>query len=489
MKLISILLLAISSLQAATQVVALPSKSPLVTFRFVFRTGSAYDPAGKDGVAALTAKMLSGGGTKSKTYKQIVDEMYPMAASVSSQADKEMVTFGGVTHVDNLEAYYQLFREMLLEPGWRQDDFTRLRDDQLNVLRVNLRGNNDEELGKEVLYNDIYRGHPYGHYNAGAVSALEKMTVADLQSFYKANFTRANLIIGIAGGYPDGFVKRVEKDFEKLEKGSEAPVKLSSPHPIDGLRMTMVEKQTRSVAYSLGFPIPVKRGDPDYAALLVAQSYLGQHRSSGGLLYNHMREERGLNYGDYAYIEYFPAGMFRFEPSPNLARQQQIFQIWIRPVETPTAHFALRLAMFEFERFVKDGLDQESFDRTKSFLSKYVNLLMKTKSAQLGYKIDSLVYGIPDYDQYVKSSLAKLTRDDVNRAIRKYLQPRNMEIVVVAQNCAGLKDKFLSGAASPMAYNSPKPEKIIAEDKVIEKLDLGLKAENIQIVPVEKVFE
>jgi zinc protease len=181
--------------------------------------------------------------------------------------------------------------------------------------------------------------------------------------------------------------------------------------------------------------------------------------------------------------------MFRFEPSPNLARQQQIFQIWIRPVETPTAHFALRLAMFEFERFVKDGLDQESFDRTKSFLSKYVNLLMKTKSAQLGYKIDSLVYSIPDYDQYVKSSLAKLTRDDVNRAIRKYLQPRNMEIVVVAQNCAGLKDKFLSGAASPMAYNSPKPEKIMAEDKVIENLDLGLKAENIQIVPVEKVFE
>src|SRR3981189_1842144 len=104
MKLISILLLAIGSLQAATQVVALPSKSPLVTFRIVFRTGSAYDPAGKEGVAALTAKMLSGGGSKSKTYKQIVDAMYPMASSVSSQVDKEMVTFGGVTHIDNLEA-------------------------------------------------------------------------------------------------------------------------------------------------------------------------------------------------------------------------------------------------------------------------------------------------------------------------------------------------------------------------------------------------
>ena len=52
-----------------------------------------------------------------------------------------------------------------------------------------------------------------------------------------------------------------------------------------------------------------------------------------------MRESRGLNYGDYAYIEYFPRGMNRFEPEPNLARHQQIFQIWIRPVEPPNAVF------------------------------------------------------------------------------------------------------------------------------------------------------
>ena len=68
----------------------------------------------------------------------------------------------------------------------------------------------------------------------------------------------------------------------------------------------MVEKDTRSVAYSMGFPIDVKRGHPDYPALLVAQAYFGQHRTSGGRLYKRMREIRGLNYGDYAYIEYFP---------------------------------------------------------------------------------------------------------------------------------------------------------------------------------------
>ena len=49
-------------------------------------------------------------------------------------------------------------RDMILHPGWRPDDFTRLRDDSLNALKISLRGNNDEELGKEVLYAGSSRG-------------------------------------------------------------------------------------------------------------------------------------------------------------------------------------------------------------------------------------------------------------------------------------------------------------------------------------------
>ena len=128
------------------------------------------------------------------------------------------------------------------------------------------------------------------------------------------------------------------------------------------------------------------RASPDYAALLLASSYLGQHRSSNGRLYDRMREKRGLNYGDYAYIEYFPRGMFQFEPSPNLARHHQIFQIWIRPVEPPTAKFALRLALFELDKLNREGITEEAFERTRDFLSKYVNVLTRTKTRGTGLR-------------------------------------------------------------------------------------------------------
>jgi zinc protease len=488
MKTIAAALLISASLFAKSEVVALPGKSPIVSFRLVFRTGAASDPAGKPGTAWLTASLLSKGGTREFTYKQMVDAMFPLAASISAQVDKEMITISGETHVDNLDAYYKLLRAAILDPGWREEDLKRLRDDTVNYLRVSLRGNNDEELAKEVLYNEIYSGHPYGYHNAGTVSSIQKLTMDDLKKFYRENFTQANLIIGVAGGYPQGFVERVRKDFEKLPEGPATKLKLPTPKPLAETQVTMIEKQTRSVAYSIGFPIDVKRGHPDYPALLLAQSYLGQHRS-GGRLYERLRQARGLNYGDYAYIEYFPRGMFQFEPDPNLVRQQQIFQIWIRPVEPPTAHFALRLAMFELNRFVMEGLTQSNFEESRNYLSKSVNLLTKTKDAELGYAIDSLAYGIPDYNSYLKTALAKLTRDDVNQAIRRHIRSDRVSIAIVANGCEALKAKLLGETPSPMIYNSAKPEEILKEDKLVELLKLGYKPGNFKIIPVEKIFE
>jgi zinc protease len=485
-----ILLLMTAAAWAQPRVVTLPGKSPLVTLRFVFTTGAASDPANEPGVAHLTAEMLGDGGTKDLTYKQIVDAMYPMATSVRVYSDKEMTTFVGETHRDNLDKFYGLMRDMILHPGWRADDFTRIRDESVNALRVSLRGNNDEELGKEELYDVIYNGRPYGHEDLGTAAWLQKASIGDLQSFYNKHYTQANLIIGIAGGYPADFASRVKRDFGALPAGTADRFdEMAQPAAPGRNHITLIEKDTRSVAWSLGYPIDVTRRDPDYVALLVMQSWLGQHRESVGRLYNRMREIRGLNYGDYAYIEYFPRGMFRMEPEANLARHQEIFQIWIRPVEPPNAVFALRLAMFELDKLVKDGIPEAEFEKTRSFLSKYINILTKTKSAELGYAIDSAYYGIPNYNEYVKAGLAKLTAADVNAAIRRHLRADRIEIVGVAKDADTIRSALTDGEASPMHYNATKPQEVLDEDKIVERFPIGVSKEDVTVVPVSTVFE
>jgi zinc protease len=488
MKLIPAFLLLAAAATAQIRVVQLPGKSPLVTFRFVFTTGPASDPADKPGLSALTAMMIAEGGTKDLTYKQISDAMFPMASSFNVQIDKEMTAFTGETHVDNLAEYYKLVRARLLEPGWREDDFTRVKDDAINAIKVGLR-NNDEELAKEVLYADIYQGGTYGHYNYGTVSSLEKLTLDDLKQFYRMHYSQSNLFLGVAGGFSPSFLEGMKKDFKRLPQGAGFHPRNKAPANIDGNRAIIVDKDTRSVAISIGFPILTTRSTVDYPAMLLAASYLGQHRMSGGVLYDQMRERRGLNYGDYAYIEYFPRAMYAMEPPQNVARLQQIFQLWIRPVEPPTAKFALRMALYQLDKLIKEGIPQEDFERTRDFLTKYVNVLTRTKSAELGYAIDSIWYGMPNYVQAVKTAMAKLTRDDVNRTIRARLRSNRLVIVAVSKDGEALRQQLASDDPSPMTYNSPKPEAITAVDKVVEKWPLNLREADIKVVPAAGVFQ
>jgi zinc protease len=485
------LLLSATLASAAAKIpsVLLPGTSSLVTFRILFTTGSAFDPPGKEGLASLTASMLSQAGTRTMTYDQVVQALYPMASSVNVQVDKEMTVFSGTTHVENLDKYYGLLKDMILDPGFRSEDFTRVRDDAINYLKVNLREGNDEELGKEHLYNTIYAGHPYGHHNAGTIGSLEKLTLDDVRSFYRTHYTPANLVIGLAGGYPKDFPEKVEADFGKLPEGQADKKRFDAPKLAPGTQIQIITRDTRSTAISLGFPIEVNRSAKDWAALALVASYFGQHRSSNSYLYQRLREARGLNYGDYAYVEYFPRGMFLMTPDSNLARQQQIFQIWIRPVEAENGVFALRAALYEYDKLVRDGISQEAFEATREFLTKFANVLTQTQSARLGYALDSRYYGIPDYASFMKAQLAKLTLADVNAAIRRYLKTDRMRIVVVTKNGEAFRDAIVKNTPSPITYNSPKPQEILDEDKIIQAYKVNVKPQDVVLIPVGRVFE
>jgi zinc protease len=378
---------------------------------------------------------------------------------------------------------------MLLHPGFREDDFKRIRDNTLNFIKTSLRERDDEELGKEHLYNVIYDGSPYAHHNRGTVSAIEKLTLDDIRQFYRANYTRGNVTVGMAGGYPEAFPQAVLTDLSALSDATFSPKRFDTPKLDTGRRIELVKRETDATAISFGFPIGVKRGDKDWPALLVAASYLGQHRSSNGRLFNRLREERGLNYGDYAYIEHFPQGGGSLTPPPNIARSQQIFQIWIRPVEPQNGLFALRAALFEYEKLLRDGLSRQAFENTRSFLSKYSGVLTQTQSLLLGYALDSRFYGIGDYNQYLREQLQRLSVEDVNRAIRTHLRTDSMRIVIVTKDAAGLRDSILSGAASPMTYNSPKPKEILEEDKIIQSFKIDVKPADVVVRPVEQLFQ
>ena len=111
-----------------------------------------------------------------------------------------------------------------------------------------------------------------------------------------------------------------------------------------------------------------------------------------------------MNYGDYAYIEAFPRGMYQFFPDPNLGRRAQLFELWLRPLRPEQAVFGLKLALFELRKMVEIGIPTEEFEATREYLAKNVFVLTKTQDQQLGYALDSDWYGIPEYTGYIRTT-------------------------------------------------------------------------------------
>jgi zinc protease len=470
--------------------VFLPSPgNPLVAIRVYFQLGSVDDPKGKEGLAVLTGDMVGQGGTKARTYAEVLDALYPLAANIHVTGDKESLVFSGMVHRDNVEKFADLLADQVLTPRFAADDFTRNKQDALDFITKTLRGNADEDLGKQAMATVLYEGHPYGRPSQGTVEGLGAVTLEEVKAFYASHFARDRLIVGVAGGYPAGFAEAFAKRFEALPAKSPPMPRLAPPPAYKDNQVLIVEKDARADAISIGHPIDVTRKDADFYPLTVARSYLGEHRTFNGILMNHLRGDRGLNYGDYAYIENFIQEGWSTFPLANIPRRQQHFEIWLRPVPPQNALFALRAALYETDKLIREGIPEAGFEATRAFLANYSNLWAQDVSRRLGYAIDAVVTG-KDLVKELQARLPKMKKAEVDKAIKKHLSLEGLSIAIVSDKGQAVADKLVSGAPTPITYDTKgTPPEIEAQDDVIEHFPLPVKRANVRVVPVDQMFE
>src|SRR5688572_14119644 len=160
---------------------------------------------------------------------------------------------------------------------------------------------------------------------------------------------------------------------------------------------------------------------------------------------------------------------------------------WSSDVCSSDLQMAMRIALYETQKMIDSGLSQEDFNNTRDYLLKNVYLLTSNQNQRLGYALDSWWYGMGDYVDTMRAAYMKLTRDDVNNAIKKYLSAKNLHVVIITKDAEGLRDTLLKDEPSSIAYDAPKPE-LAEEDKIIGEYKLGIKPENIRIISVDEVF-
>jgi zinc protease len=473
---------------APMQVVLVPVPGrQLVSLRLVFRTGSVDDPPGKEGLTALTTRLLLEGGTATLTSAQLLEALYPLAGELGGDTDKEFTTITGRVHVDRLDRFLAILAEVLTAPRFDPKEFARLKDDQLTAIRTRLRQENDEELSKVALDALLFDGHPYRHHTGGTVAGLEAITLEDVIAHAKGVFTQDRLLLGLAGAVDESLAGRVKASLGALPaRGVTRPP--LPPTPSRQGETLLVQRETRSTAGAFGFASPLRRGDPDFIPLFVALSYFGEHRQEHGVLFRELRDKRGLNYGTYAYAQHYRQEGWAATPKPNVLRSQQDVMVWLRPVSPEHAVFATRGVMYFLEQLRDMPPPAARFETARGFLAGTTRIWTMTDQHRLGWAMDDVLSGTGDFLAEVRQALETLTPEQVQDAARKYVRPEAFNFVYVTKDAAGLAAALTKKAQSPISYPTPKPPEVLRDDEAISRALLSMDPARVRVVPADDVM-
>jgi zinc protease len=469
-----------------------------VVFKVRFDNGSIADPDNKAGLTYATASLMARGGSGGVSYADIQDRIFPWAASYGVAVDKQVTTFTFQVPVDFVDEFYPVVRDVLLAPDFSDTDFSRVMKAQQNYVDQVVRASSDEDYSKFALEHLLFRGGNMQHLLQGTSESVKGITLDDIKAHYQKAFTRNNVSLGIAGNYTGALLQKFKADMATLPATPFTRAVPSKARQADGIEIEIIAKENAfGSAIFTGAPLAITRSDDEFAALMIANSWMGEHRKSYSRLYQKIRQTRSMNYGDYSYIEWYSNGGRYQLPPADVPRASNYWSIWIRPVQIATqlqaqypeladveighAHFALRLAIREFDLLIKNGMSKEDFEATRTFLRSYTKLYAQSPAQQLGWLMDSRFYGRADYLAELDALLAKATLDEVNQAIRKHWQTDDMFVTIVTDDSEAkpLADSLINNTPSPMSYSnlvkSGLPAEVLAEDDEVAAYQLNVK--------------
>jgi zinc protease len=426
------------------RVVTLDSRAPLINIRIMIAHGSTSDPAGKEGLANMVSDAVTDGGFRDGsnvvTKEKLAELTIPWGSGARPSAftSARSTTFFFTAPRDVIGKYVaSVLRPMLTQPVFAAEEIDRLKNEAVSQIS-SIRTEDLEGLGLAAIDQYVLAGSGYEHAVIGTESALPTITRDDVVRFYRDFYRPENAIIGISTSDP-AVVASVRDAVRAMNADATTPspnVTTPKPQEIAGRHAVVIEEPNAPAAsVHLGFPIDVNRTSEDFWPLYVANVFLGTHRDGFGVLYQKIREERGYNYGDYSYVEYWsgrPNSLFQIFNQP---REQQYFSIWVRPVKHEHAVHMMKAVTYELEQLIRNGLTPEQVESSKKKARVLYLNLAETVPRLVAARVDDAFFGMNRgfLDAYLDNVNA-VTPEQVNAAIRKHLSTENLKYVVVTDS-------------------------------------------------------
>jgi predicted Zn-dependent peptidase len=386
---------------------------PVAQINLVIKAGSTMDPPAKGGLASMMAAMLTE-GAGGRTALQLADAIDYLGARINASAGQHTMGIQLHTPVAKLDSALILLADVARRPMFPQAELDRKRKERLTAL-VQWR-DEPTRLASVMFSRTLYgSSHPYGVPPIGSPRSIASFTTDDLKKFYATTMTPGNVTIVVVGDVTvPGVMPKLEKAFGAWKGKGATPPTLPAVQQIKEKTMIIVDKPGAAQSVISIGRIGVPRLTDDYYAIVVMNTILGGSFSSR--LNQNLREQHGYTYGARSMFDFRPL------PGPFLASAS---------VQTAVTDKSLTEFMNELKNILEPVTDAD-LERGKNYVA--LGFPGDFQSvAQIAGQIEELViYDLPDdyFNNYINRILA-VTKDDVQRVARKYINVENLAFIVV----------------------------------------------------------
>ena len=390
-------------------------KVPLVQANLVVLAGSGEDPAGKFGVASMTAAMLDE-GAGSRSALELADAVDFLGANLTtgSTFDESVVRLN--VPGPRLSDALPLMADVALHPTFPSQDLDRLRQERLTAL---LQARDDPQAIAPRAFQRIVFGatHRYGTSATGTEATLRSFSPMDLRAFHDTFYQPSNATLVVVGDIKtDEVVPMLEKNFGAWKNtGTVRRLPVPTAPQLTSGQIYLVDKPDAAQSVMQIGWVGVARSTPDYFKIQVTNTILGGSFSSR--LNQNLREEHGYAYGAGSGFD------MRLSAGTFVARAA---------VQTDKSADALHEFFNELNAISAKPVSDAELTRAKNYVALSFPGQFET-SRDLSQQIEELiVYKLPeDYFQRYVPEIQKVTAADVQKAATTYIQPSKFAVVVV----------------------------------------------------------
>ncbi|HEX9663964.1 MAG TPA: pitrilysin family protein [Candidatus Binatia bacterium] len=388
---------------------------PMISIELLIDAGARYDGGGQEGRANLAARLLTY-GTKRRSALQISDALDFIGASLSTGCSENLASVSMTILKKDLSTGLALLAEVLTQSTFPQEEIERQK--QSIVASLKARDEEPGDIAERRFSAALFPNSPYGRPVAGMESSVRAISQKGLREFYERYYRPNRTIMAVVGDVTaeeiDEALNQAFSSWKKGEPGGKPLVPSATGAPTS----IRVDKELTQANIIMGHE-GVTRGNPDYYAIQVMNNILGGGGFSSRVV-DSIRNERGLAYSVYTYF--------------NADKSHGTFQ-FVMQTKNDSAREAMRIAREEIERIRREPVSEQELNDAKDYLTGSFPLRLDTnrKVANFLAQVEFFQLGL-DYPDRYGDFIRKVTRQDVLRVAKRYLQPEKLITVVVGNH-------------------------------------------------------